>query len=116
MSRQVGFIAEDAAQAFLEQRSYKIIGRNIVYPFGELDIVAWDKQELVFVEVKYRRNPDPWALVNAITKTKQKRLILAAEAYLQTLSKTPHCRFDVLCMSGLPPVFSFEHIIDALSS
>lgn len=115
MSRKVGSIAEDAAQIFLEQRSYKIVGRNITFPFGELDIVAWDKKELVFVEVKYRRDHDPWALVNAVTRTKQKRLVMAAQAYIQKLPHIPHCRFDVLCVSGHGPTYLFEHIIDAFS-
>ncbi|WP_018963034.1 YraN family protein [Coprothermobacter platensis] len=47
--------SEDAVASFLSSQHYVILDRNIVFPGGEVDIVAEKKQQLVFIEVKYRK-------------------------------------------------------------
>ena len=53
---ETGKIGEDLATKYLENLGYTIVERNFVAKQGEIDIIAKDKQELVFVEVKTRTN------------------------------------------------------------
>lgn len=53
--RQVGEIGEALAAQYLSDRGFELIDTNVVTPFGEVDIVAKDEDEVVFVEVKSRR-------------------------------------------------------------
>ena len=48
--------AEQAACDFLLAKQFKLIERNVRYPFGEIDLLMQDGKELVFVEVRFRRN------------------------------------------------------------
>lgn len=67
-SRQVGDEGEEAAAAYLRHRGYSIRGRNIRFPYGEIDILAEDPDGcLVVVEVKTQRSlayKDPLLQVN----------------------------------------------------
>lgn len=113
MSLKRGIDAEGLAAAFLERKGYKIIERNIRYPFGELDIIARDKEICVFVEVKHRRTLTMGGPLEVVTKSKQQKIIKAAQAYLQQLKTLPVCRFDVIAMTGDLFAPCFEHIVDA---
>lgn len=86
---------EERATKFLKKQGYKILARNVRYPFGELDIVAMKGKTLVFVEVK-GGNPDfpPRTRVN---RAKLKRLELAAYKYIKDFSpKFEESRLDVI--------------------
>lgn len=77
-----GAAGEDAAVALLRRSGYRILARNYRCPRGELDIVAEDGDELVFVEVRTRR---PGAMVGpleSIDARKQRQIVRAAEQYL----------------------------------
>jgi len=112
--RKLGAEAEALAAAYVTKLGYKIIGQNVSYPFGELDIVAKDKQVLVFIEVKHRRTKAFGAPYEAVTSSKQHKIILAAQAYLQKYAKQmPTCRFDVISLVGDLKKPDIEHISDA---
>lgn len=102
--------------AFLETHGYRLIDAN-VRPLGgmargELDLVAWQGDTLVFIEVKTRRQArgrqgTPAEAVNA---RKQKQIVALASAYLahHSLDDVP-CRFDVVEVverDGQPPRFT----------
>lgn len=53
-----GRIGEDAAEKYLKEKGYRIVGMNYNTTHGELDIIALRRRVLVFVEVKTRRNLD----------------------------------------------------------
>lgn len=53
-TKKWGALAENFAARFLQERGYKILARNFVSRFGEIDIVALDNDILVFIEVKAR--------------------------------------------------------------
>lgn len=73
--RDVGFLGESFASDFLISKSYKILYRNYSMPrWGEIDIIALDKNELVFVEVKTRTNNNYGDPLDAITPYKIKSL------------------------------------------
>lgn len=113
MSRALGLNCENEAAKYLEKQGFRIIARNVSYSFGELDLVAEDNKTLVFIEVKYRRDTRYSAPFEAVTIAKQKKIIKAAQAYLQKISKTPNCRFDVISMTGSVENLHIDHIKDA---
>ncbi|MCA9507100.1 MAG: YraN family protein [Myxococcales bacterium] len=113
MSRKRGQDYEIHAARYLEKQGYAVVARNVSYVFGEIDIIAKDKKTLVFVEVKYRKNDSVSAPFEAVTRSKQRKIIKAAQAYLQNLSFMSDCRFDVISMTGSETTFKIEHIKDA---
>ena len=100
-----GALAENLACEYLKKNNYKIIEVNFSCKLGEIDIIATDDKKLVFVEVKYRKNK--WGSRTAkaaVTKSKQKKIILTAKWYLKGKYKDsnliPACRFDVVTIAG----------------
>jgi putative endonuclease len=90
---------EDHAVAYLLDHGYRILHRNYKHGHLEIDIVARDGPELVFVEVKARSNLQYGAPEYFVTETKQERLRRAAQAYIeQWVSGLVTCRFDVIAV------------------
>ena len=77
-----GKLGEDLACKYLENNGYKIIERNFEARQGEIDIIALDKEELVFIEVKTRSNISYGKPAEAVDNKKQKHLIKTVEYYL----------------------------------
>lgn len=78
----LGRIGEDVAAQYLINKGYEMIERNFSCKQGEIDIIAKDKNELVFIEVKTRTNGTYGRPIDAITSYKQKHLIKSIEYYL----------------------------------
>ena len=94
---ETGKIGEDLAAKYLQQLDYRIIERNFVAKQGEIDIIARDKQELVFIEVKTRTNTLYGKPVEAVNEPKQKHLIGTAKYYLYSKHlENEFVRFDVI--------------------
>jgi len=55
-AKDIGNLGEERAVKFLLEKGYEIVERNFLKPFGEIDIIAKDKDFLVFIEVKARKN------------------------------------------------------------
>ena len=88
---------EALAGKLLKKRGYKILKRNFANRYGEIDIVAYDKGTICFVEVKTRQSETYGPPELAVTKEKRKRIIRAALNYLVTNSiEDIDCRFDVV--------------------
>lgn len=98
-----GAQAEEMAAAFLVARGLAIVTRNFRRRRGEIDIVARDKDTLVFVEVRLRRNSRFGGAAESITAAKKARLVAAAGLYLSRLPRTPPCRFDAVLLDALDP-------------
>jgi putative endonuclease len=81
--RQLGNWGEEQASAFLRAQGYRIVERNWRCSAGEVDIVARDGEQLVFVEVRTRRGRNYGAPEESITTAKQAKLIELAQSYLQ---------------------------------
>jgi putative endonuclease len=79
----LGAHGESLAAAHLQARGLMIIGRNWRCPAGELDIIARDGEEWVFVEVRTRRSHDTDTALESVTPAKQARLIATVQAYLE---------------------------------
>lgn len=92
----LGRRAEQEAARFLESKGMEILARNVRYRDGEVDIVAKDGEELVFVEVKARRLEEFGSGAEAVTGAKRARIGRAALRYLGALGREVPCRFDVV--------------------
>ncbi len=80
---QLGAYGETLVANYLMAQGYQIIERNWRCPGGELDIVACQGGEWVFVEVRTRRAQDTDPAIESVTPAKQNRLLTAASAYLE---------------------------------
>jgi putative endonuclease len=97
--RPLGALSEDRASHFLRGLGYEILERNARTRWGELDIVARDGSELVFVEVKARRAGSLTAPVESVTPQKVRRLVRLAEAYLAARDQSDRAwRIDVVAL------------------
>lgn len=100
--RKLGQEKEVLAAEYLTEQGYHVLERNFYSRAGEIDIIAQDKEYLVFIEVKYRKNAAAGHPEEAVTKAKQRRLVMAARYYL-TVRRLPQaalCRFDVVAITG----------------
>ncbi len=96
---------EDAAYDFLKERGYRIVSRNYRsrQGRGEIDLVAWDGGELVFVEVKTRKSADFGAPLEAVGGEKQDLLIRTAREYARRAGVAEdRIRFDVVGVVAEP--------------
>jgi putative endonuclease len=90
-------LGEGLAVDFLVKKGYRILERNYRFERGEIDIVAEEKDELVFVEVKARGSKSFGEPEDAVTIGKQKKIRYVAEGYLfQHHIDGKTCRFDVV--------------------
>lgn len=95
-SQALGTKGEELATDFLQKNGYRILFRNWVYGKYEVDIIAENKECIVFAEVKTRTATPLDPPVNAITRDKQRSIIWAAEAYVKRYNIQKESRFDVI--------------------
>lgn len=120
----IGRIGEKAAERFLKKNGYKILEKNIHLSHNEIDIIARDKYNLVFVEVKARTVSDDGEFrygtpAQAVNRAKQQRTIQAARAYLSQHTTSLVIRFDVievLLDRSEKKAININHIINAFSA
>lgn len=79
--RMLGQIGERLALQTLEQRGYHVLQRSFRCKLGEIDLVAEERDDLVFVEVKTRRGSAFGLPEEAVTWKKQRKLIAVAGFY-----------------------------------
>ena len=110
---------EALAGKFLKKKGYKILKRNYVSKYGEIDIIAYDKGIICFVEVKTRQSENYGPPELAVTKEKRKRIIRTALNYLviNCIEETD-CRFDVISIlykvnNNKPDIEFFENAFTA---
>jgi putative endonuclease len=95
-SKIIGKSGEDLACEYLQGLGIKIIERNFCSQQGEIDIIAQDKDFLVFVEVKNYSSRSFGSPLGAVGKSKRNAIIHAAQTYLYKNNiKNTNCRFDV---------------------
>ncbi len=74
-TREIGALGEAQAVAYLKKNGYKILETNFSTIFGEIDIIARDKKDIVFIEVKLRRTKEFGFPEEAVNERKQSRII-----------------------------------------
>ncbi|RXM50769.1 MULTISPECIES: YraN family protein [unclassified Chryseobacterium] len=112
-----GKIAEDMAADYLQKKEYKILTRNFRFQKAEIDIIAEKDNLIIVVEVK-ARSTDVFILPQeAVTKTKIRSIVLAANHYLEEFNRQNEVRFDII--SVLPDEnknLTIDHIADAFQA
>ncbi|WP_311488549.1 YraN family protein [uncultured Corynebacterium sp.] len=106
----VGRQGEALAGEFLVNQGWTIVERNWHCRFAELDIIALDPAgEMVFVEVKYRKDTAHGTGVEAVTQTKLRRMRLAAGKWLAEQQRgVDVVRFDII---DVGPAGVREHVV-----
>ncbi len=92
-----GQAGEKLAADFLKKHGYKILRRNYRAPTGEIDIIAYEGGDVVFVEVKSGASATFAAPESHVDRTKRRHMSQAA-LYFCTRKKLVdvNCRFDVV--------------------
>ncbi len=100
-SRSSGRRGENLACRFLKKDKYKILEKNYRSRQGEIDIIAEDRKGvLCFVEVKARSRQDYGLPIEAVTPSKQKKLLATAFIYLETNKmESKDMRFDIVSVN-----------------
>ena len=80
--REKGNAAERTAAEYLKRKGWRILETNYHTRRGEIDIIARDRNDIVFCEVKYRKGANPPSL-ELITTEKQKKIVKAAYSYIR---------------------------------
>ena len=97
----IGRFGESVAADFLKKHKFKIIEQNFHSSHNEIDIIAENKEYIVFVEVKTRTlvlnsKFECESAASAVTYSKQRRLLSAAQDYLNNNPTKKHPRLDVI--------------------
>ncbi|MET3034581.1 YraN family protein [Chryseobacterium sp. NRRL B-14859] len=112
-----GKIAEDLAADYLQKNGYKILVRNFRFQKAEIDIIAEKDSLIIIVEVKARSTDTFLLPQEAVTKTKIRSIVSAANHYLEEFNSDKEVRFDII--SVLPDEkkkLNIDHIMDAFQS
>ncbi|HEX3038437.1 MAG TPA: YraN family protein [Oscillospiraceae bacterium] len=95
MNNASGKIGEEFTAKLLKEKGYQIVDTNYHSRYGEIDIIAQDAKYIVFVEVKTREENSMINPLEAVTSSKQKKIIKTALLYLQSHKTDLQPRFDV---------------------
>ena len=92
----LGRWGESLAADYLRNRGYRLLGANWRCRFGEIDLIAADRDYLCFVEVKLRKSDAYGSGAEFVDARKQQRLRQSAELYLVKHPSQLQPRFDVI--------------------
>ncbi len=108
----LGRAGEIKAAEFLKKKGFKILKTNYKTYCGEIDIIALDGENVVFIEVKTRSGEEYGLPSEAVTIKKREKYYKIASEFLQRERKTDcPCRFDVIEIEN----GQINHILDAFS-
>jgi putative endonuclease len=106
-TKDAGDEAEARALAHLARHGLKLVQRNYRVAAGpharggEVDLIVRERDgTLVFVEVRARQGASHGGAAGSVTRTKQRRVIYAAQHYLMQFASPPPCRFDVVAIEA----------------
>lgn len=109
--QELGKKGEDFATIYLQKQGYTIIDRNFECKQGEIDIIAKEKNEYVFIEVKTRQNFQYGMPCEAVDKHKQKHIWNAAKYYIYLHKiENEFIRIDVIEIYKKKEKFYLHHI------
>ena len=114
-NKKVGTFGENLVKKYLEKIGYKIIQTNFRCRQGEIDIIAIDKKELVFIEVKTRGNQKFGYAVEAVNKYKQSHIKRVTEYFVYKNNLENVCiRFDIIEVYFKERKYYLNHIKNVL--
>jgi len=95
----LGKKGEELARRFLQTLGYRIVTGNYKTKFGEIDLIAEEGEDLVFIEVKTRTTVNFGLPAEAVSRAKQTTIMQVARHYLADESRTDcSVRFDVVAV------------------
>jgi len=97
---QRGRNAELLAAQFLEGNGMRIVARNWRCRMGEIDLIARDRETVVFVEVRQRASRAFGGAAESIDAAKRRKLVAAANLYIGSRGSNAPCRFDAVLLDG----------------
>lgn len=112
----IGQAAEQQACLFLQQQGLQLITKNYHCRYGEIDLIMQHQDQLVFVEVRFRRHHRYGTGAESITRHKQARLLATAQHYLQRQNSIQAARFDVISMGLNEGAMTIDWIRDAFQA
>lgn len=100
--RRVGADKEALAEAYLKKKGVKIVCKNYRVRQGEIDLIGWEKNTLLFIEVKYRKNNKAGSALEAVGYAKKKQISRVSLFYLnqKRLDMNISMRYDVIAIEG----------------
>ena len=105
---ETGENGELLAREFLLMKNYLILHTNWRYKRSEIDIIAQDKNVIVFVEVKARNNASFGNPEDFVDKNKMKKMREAADAYIEQFDWHGELRFDIIAIEKNNAITHFE--------
>jgi len=94
---QIGMHGQNGAELFLHEKGYIILERNYRTKSGEIDLIAQNNDDIIFIEVKFRKNLTYGYPRESVGKAKQQAIISTALHYIATKNLNNHSfRFDVV--------------------
>lgn len=91
---------ENTAQLYLQRHGLVLIEANFRCKLGEIDLIMREDRTLVFVEVRQRAAGAQVSAAASISPAKVRRVVRAAQVYLQRYPRLPPCRIDVVAIDG----------------
>jgi putative endonuclease len=113
---ETGKEGEEIARNFLIKKGYRILDVNWRFNYKEIDIIARDKEQIVFVEVKTRATTAFELPQEAVTLKKMRNLVYAADQWLQQKNMELDSRFDIISVLKGEPYKILEHLEDAFKA
>jgi putative endonuclease len=113
--KKLGPAGETFAWELLKKRGHKLLARNFNCPVGELDLVTWHGDTLVFNEVRARTSQAFGSAAETVTRSKQEKLRRAANWFAMKMFKgkpLPNCRFDVVWLVAKDNVIVESGVIE----
>lgn len=113
-----GAHAEEQACRYLLEQGLRLIVRNYRCRRGEIDLIMQDRGNLVFVEVRYRRQSRYGTGLESVTQRKQQRIVHCATQFLQCHPQHAQqpARFDVVALRPDPAGTQIEWIRNAFDA
>ena len=109
-NQKTGQTGEELACRYLVQKGYKIVERNKRFSKScEIDIIAYDRDTLVFIEVKTRTTDKCGIPFEAITKQKYSNIKTGLYIYLEQIKEKKRYRIDAISVM-LKPKIKIEHL------
>lgn len=107
-------MGEKIALGYLLEHGYHFLEQHYQCRYGEIDLILKDHEEIVFVEVKYRKNIDDSYPEDMVDRKKIKNLMKTANHFLQQRKAEEYFRYDIVAISGDKMPYEIEHFKDTI--
>lgn len=91
----IGDLGEAAVRKLIRKKHYRILEKNYVSKYGEIDIIARHKNTLIFIEVKTRTSKMYGGAIGAVNFHKRHNIILTSQVYMRNIGYTGQRRYDI---------------------